>query len=710
MKKTSAFWLSCCILAGCSTTQPDNKMNLAPYPETRQDNQVDEYFGHAVADPYRWLEDDQSEETGKWVDAQNEVTYAYLDQLPKLTDIQARLTELMNYERLSAPRREGDFYFFSKNDGLQNQAVIYLKRGASADPEVFIDPNALSEAGTTSIDLLGASKDHTYIAYRRSEAGSDWSEIHVKEIATGKELPDVIKWAKFSDAVWYGNGFFYSRFPEPKEGGELSQANGNQRVFYHELGTDPAEDLLIYEDPERENVYVSVDLSEDESYLILYKRSGTNGFETWFKPTDTQAGGFSPLYTGFEQKNFVIDVVDGQFLVQTDVDAPNYKLVMVDPLNPTPDHWKTFIEEQDQPLERVSTGGGYLFTHYLKQAHTAVFQYDLQGNLLRELELPTLGTGYVGGGKREDEKLFLVFTSFNFPMTIYEVNLTSGETVPYFEPKVAFDPDLFEIKQEFVESTDGKKVSMFIVHRKDLELPGTHPTYLYGYGGFNVNLTPYFSTINMTMLEMGGILAIPNLRGGGEYGESWHREGMLENKQQVFDDFIACAEFLISEGYTSSEKLAIGGGSNGGLLVGACMTQRPELFAVCFPAVGVMDMLRYHKFTVGWGWIPEYGCADSSEQEFEYLYAYSPLHNLKEGTAYPATLVMTADHDDRVVPAHSFKFAATLQAAHQGEAPVLIRIEKNAGHGAGKPISKVIEEYSQQWAFFFYQTKGGMSS
>ncbi|GAB4408259.1 MAG: prolyl oligopeptidase family serine peptidase [Bacteroidia bacterium] len=675
---------------------------MITYPATRTVDTTDTYFGTEVPDPYRWLEDDRAPEVEAWVAAQNEVTQAYLDQIPFRGQLRDRIEALMDYPRISAPFKAGRYYFFYKNDGLQNQSVIYLQEGLDGEPMVFIDPNTLSEDGTVSVDLLGASDDNRYMAYSRSEAGSDWSEIRIIEIATQHELSDRLRWVKFSGAAWYEDGFFYSAYPAPEPGREYSAASENQRIFYHRLGDAQADDVLIYEDPANPNRYYGLGLTEDKAYMTLIVSTGTDGYETWFKPTEIAPGNFRPLFRGFEHKNNLVDHINGRFLVHTDVGAPNYRLVAVDPAQTDSSTWVDIIPESAHLLESAGTAGGKLFVTYIESAYSRVYQYEPDGSQQREIAMPAPGTVYMGDGKREDEFIFYTFTSFTYPNTIYRYDLATGQSSVFFQPEAAFDPSAFEARQVRYTSTDGTPVSLFLVHRKGLKMNGKNPVYLYGYGGFNVSMTPYFSSSIIAFLESGGVFAMPNLRGGGEYGEAWHRGGMLDKKQQVFDDFIAAAEYLIGEGYTSSDYLAIGGGSNGGLLVGACMTQRPELFRVAVPAVGVLDMLRYHRFTVGWGWIPEYGCADSSEAAFRTLFAYSPLHRLQDGTAYPATLVTTADHDDRVVPAHSFKFAARLQAAHAGTAPVLIRIETRAGHGGGKPTSKLIEEQADVWSFVLY--------
>jgi len=672
------------------------------YPDTKKVDHSDDYHGTLVGDPYRWLENDTAQDVAAWVQSQNKATFGYLDQIPFRKNIQDRITELINYPRYSSPMRAGEYYFFYKNDGLQNQPVIYVQKGLTGKPEVFIDPNTLSKEGTTAISLIGFSNDDKYAAYSRSDAGSDWQEIRIMEIATKRELPDRLKWVKFSGASWQGNGFYYSRYPEPAKGAELSGNNQYHTVYYHRVGDDQSKDQLIYRDDKNPNMYHSAGVTEDERYLILYAQPGTDGFATYYK--DLQKGGdFVELFKGFSNKSSVVHNIGDRMLVLTDIDAPKYRLVEVDLKNPAKANWKTVIAQSDDLLQGVSTGGGYLYANYLKNATDRYFRYNYDGSGKQEIQLPGLGSAGGFSGKEDEQTLFYTFTSFIYPATIFKYDVKTGKSEPFFTSELKFNPQDYVEKQVFYTSKDGTKVSMFVVHRKGLELNGANPAYLYGYGGFNVSLTPSFSASRLVLLENGGVFAMPNLRGGGEYGEEWHQAGMLLKKQNVFDDFISAGEYLIQEGYTNKEKLAIAGGSNGGLLVGACMTQRPDLFAVAFPAVGVMDMLRYHKFTVGKGWIPEYGSSDEPEH-FANLIKYSPLHNLKPGVSYPATMITTADHDDRVVPAHSFKFAAELQAKHQGDNPVLIRIETNAGHGAGKPVGKVIEEQTDMWSFFFYNT------
>ena len=673
------------------------------YPDTRKDSTViDDYHGTKVTDEYRWLEVDTSAEVKSWVTDQNKVSFGYLESIPYRDAIKERYEELFNYVKLGSPSKRGDYYFFSKNDGLQNQSVIYYQKGIDGEPEVFLDPNSMSEDGTVSINLLGFSSDDKYVAYAQSSSGSDWQEIHVMEVASKKKMPDVLKWVKFSSANWYDGGFFYSRYPAPNDGLELSAKNEYHAVYYHKLGTDQSEDKKIFGNENEPLIYHFCSVTESKDYLVLYASTGTDGYETYYKNLK-QDGAITSLFKGFKNKSSVIDNIGDHLLVTTDIGAPKYRLIDIDLKSPEEKSWKEIIPETKDLLEGVRTGGGYLWADYLKDVTTRIYRYDMNGQNKKEVKLPGLGTASGFGGRKDDKEFFYSFTSFTIPNTIYKYNIATGTSEEFFESNLKFDPKDYIEKQIFYTSKDGTKIPMFIVHKKGLVLDGTNPTYLYAYGGFNVNLTPSFSTSRIILLENGGVFAMPNLRGGGEYGEEWHQAGMLHNKQNVFDDYIAAAEYLIDEKYTSQDKLAIAGGSNGGLLVGAAMTQRPDLFAATFPAVGVMDMLRYHKFTVGWGWVPEYGSSEDPEQ-FENLLSYSPLHNLKEGIEYPATMITTADHDDRVVPAHSFKFGAKLQEVHEGDNPVILRIAVDAGHGAGKPTSKIIEEEADRWSFFFYNT------
>ena len=672
------------------------------YPETAREGVVDNYHGTEIADPYRWLEDDNSERTAEWVKAQNEVTFGYLNSLPQREAIRERLTELWNYPTQSAPSKRGEWYYISRNSGLQNQSVIYRKRNLSdTEEEVFFDPNTLSEDGTVALNTGTFTKDGRYFAYSLASAGSDWVEIFVLDTKTMKPLSDHIKWVKFSGASWTrdGRGFYYSAYDAPKQGdGVYSAQNTNQKVYFHRLGTKQEEDILIFEDKKNPLHYHHGGESEDGKWQFITSSAGTSGTQLLYKRTSERR--WRTMFKGFEYDYYLLDCYNDEAMIMTNDHAANYRLVGV---NLATGKQYDIIPEGDSLLEAVGMAGDYLFAEYLIDAQNKIFQYDRKGNLVREVELPIIGS--VGGfdGEREDKEVYYAVTNYTTPGTIYRYDIESGKSELYHRAEVKFDSEKYETEQIFFESKDGTRVPMFVSHKKGLKLNGKNPCYLYGYGGFQINLTPSFSTTAVMFMEQGGVWCVVNLRGGSEYGEEWHKGGMLENKQNVFDDFIAAAEYLIEKGYTSSEKLAIAGGSNGGLLVGACMTQRPDLYAVALPAVGVLDMLRYHRFTIGHGWVVEYGSADNKEQ-FEYLLKYSPLHNLREGVEYPATLVTTGDHDDRVVPVHSFKFAAELQHCHKGKNPVLIRIDTNAGHGAGKPTSKRIEEVADTFAFVFENT------
>jgi prolyl oligopeptidase len=679
------------------------------YPETKKLEGVgDDLHGTYVADPYRWLENDTSAETADWVKRQNAVTDSYLDKIPYRKDIAKRYEQLFNFPKVSAPIKVGELYFQYRNSGLQNQSVIYVRKGINGEDKVFIDPNAIDPKGTTSIGLGGYSNDHRYMVVNIQRAGSDWQEFEMWDLKEMKKLADKLNWIKFSGASWYKDGFFYSRYPTPVKGTELSAASQWQKVYYHKLGDRQENDRLVYENTENPNLYMGVGVTEGEEFATLYITTGTDGFEQYFH--DLRKGGIPtpatkwvPLQTGFDHKTSILeyDPKRDRLLVRTDVEAPTYRLVAVDPAKPEKENWKDIIPAKKDLLTGVSITGGKLFADYLKDVTTRIYRYEMDGSGEIEVQLPGLGSAGGFGGEREDTFTFYSFTSFTDPGTIYRYDITTGKSEIYFRPDLKFDPEQYVTEQVFYPSKDGTKVPMFIVYKKGIKKDGQNPALLYAYGGFNISLSPSFSTSRMILLEQGGVFALANLRGGGEYGEEWHKAGMKEKKQNVFDDFISAAEFLVKEKYTSSERLAIEGGSNGGLLVGAVMTQRPELFKVAFPAVGVLDMLRFQKFTAGFGWVPEYGSAEASVDEFNYLRKYSPLHNIKPGTNYPATMVMTADHDDRVVPAHSFKFISALQEAHDGENPVLIRVETDAGHGAGKPTHMIIDEQADKWSFFF---------
>jgi len=674
------------------------------YPDAKKVEQQDDYFGTIVKDPYRWLEDDNSAETKAWVEKENAITQNYLSKIPFRDDVKSRLEKMWNYAKYSAPQKEGAYYYYYKNDGLQNQAVLYRQKGLNGTPEVFIDPNVMSKDGTAAIGTPGFSKNYKYAVYLEAQAGSDWQEAQVMNVDDKNLLKDDIKYIKFSGTSWKGDdGFYYSRYPEPDEKNKLTTQNQYHKVYYHKLGTSQSEDKLIYEDKEHPLRTIGAALSEDEHFLIINKSEGTSGAELWVKDMTNSSpeNEFTLLIKGFDTEADFIDNDGDQLLVRTNADAPNYKVVLIDPKNPGKENWKTIVPERKELLEGVSTAGGKMILSYLKDASSKVYQSNYKGNIEREIKLPGIGSASGFGGNKEDKEIFYSFSSFNYPPTIFKYDIATGKTTLFRKSEVSVDPEKYETIQSFYTSKDGTKVPMFITYKKGLQLNGNNPTLLYGYGGFNIPMTPGFSISIAFFLEQGGVYAEANLRGGNEYGEAWHKAGMLQNKQNVFDDFIAAAEFLIKNKYTSSDKLAIRGGSNGGLLVGAAMTQRPELFKVAIPQVGVMDMLRYHKFTIGWAWATEYGRSDKKE-DFENLYKYSPLHNLKPGVTYPATLITTADHDDRVVPAHSFKFAATLQEYNDGTNPTLIRIETKAGHGAGKPTSKQIEEAADIWSFVMY--------
>lgn len=672
------------------------------YPASRKDSVIDDYHGVKVEDPYRWLEDDNSEETKAWVKAQNKVTFDYLQAIPQRETLRARLEKVWNYERMGLPYEYGGRWFFTRNSGLQNQSVLYVTDSLDAEPRVLLDPNTLSADGTTSLTETAPSEDGKRLVYGISKGGSDWQEFHVKDVDTGTDLPDVLEWIKFSGASWAkdGSGFYYSRYPQPKEGAALTEMNKNQRVYFHRLGTPQSEDPLIYERPDHSDWGLSASVTDDGGYLIINVSKGTDPKKlVFYKDLTAPNAPVVELLNDFDAAYEFIDNVGPVFYFHTDLDASNYRVISIDITSPERKNWKEIISESVDKLDNVSSVGGQLFCEYLQNAHSVMKSFDLDGKLRREIKLPGLGT--IGGfnGRRRDKETFYLYTSFTSPGAIYRYDVTSGKSTLYREPKVDFDSSAYETTQVFVPGKDSTRVPMFIVHRKGIKLDGSNPCLLYGYGGFNVSLTPGFSISRAVWLEMGGVFAMANLRGGGEYGEDWHQAGTKLNKQNVFNDFIACAEWLQKEGYTSSSKLAIQGGSNGGLLVGACITQRPELFAAALPAVGVMDMLRFHQFTIGWAWKSDYGSSDNPS-EFKALHAYSPLHRLAPGIRYPATLVTTGDHDDRVVPAHSFKFAARLQECQTKDGPpVLIRIQTSAGHGAGTALTKVIEESADQWAF-----------
>jgi len=678
------------------------------YPETKRVDVVDDYFGTKVADPYRWLEDDNSAETKAWVKAENEVTFKYLKKIRARKKIEKRLTELWNYEKYGLPWKKGGKYFFSKNDGLQNQSVLYVQNKLDAKPEVLLDPNKLSEDGTVALAITSISEDGKYLAYGTSSGGSDWRDMFVRNVETKKDLSDHLKWIKFSGASWSkdGKGFYYCKYPEPEKGHELTQRNTNQMVFYHKVNSSQDADVLVYQDKKHPKRGFYPFVTDDGKYLVIFVSQGTDSRNRVYY-MDLAKGIKSRvvrLLDKFDASYSFIDNDGKKFYFRTDLNAPKGRIVEIDLKRPAKRHWKEIIPEKNDVISSVTVVNNEFVTSYMHDAYNKVYIYKKNGKFKKEIALPAIGSVSGISGEKKDTEMFYGFSSYSYPYTIYKYDFKKGESRIFRSPKVKFNPSDFKTEQVFYESRDGTSVPMFISYKKGLKKNSPNPCYLYGYGGFDISLTPYFSVSNLQWMEMGGILAIPNIRGGGEYGIDWYKQGVLGKKQNVFDDFISAAEYLINKGYTSREKIAIGGGSNGGLLVGACMTQRPDLYAAALPAVGVMDMLRYHKFTIGWAWASDYGRSDNPN-DFKFLYAYSPYHNLKQGVSYPATLVTTADHDDRVVPAHSFKFAARLQYCQAGDAPVLIRIETRAGHGAGKPTSKQIEEQADKWAFLVKNLK-----
>jgi len=681
--------------------QQNGEVKKLNYPAAPASNQVDDYHGTKVADPYRPLEDPDSAPTREWIEAENKLTFGYLEQIPVRDKIRARMKELLSYERFTVPSKKGTRYFYTHNTGLQNQGVIYWLSSLDAAPKLLLDPNTLSSDGTIAINSSTVSDDGELLAYSLSVSGSDWVEWHVRDVATGKDLPDIIKWSKFSGASFTkdSKGFFYSRYDEPKEQTKLRDSNYYQKLYYHKLGTPQSEDALIYKRDDQKEWGFGGHVTDDGDYLIIHISEGTDPKNrVYYKDLTNPA---SEVVALLDEKDAVYNFIDNDgpiFWFVTNLNAPLSKVIAIDTRNPSREHWKTIIPESNDALQGASTVDNKFVVSYLKDAHSEVKIFDVSGKPLRTVDAPGLGTMQGFDGKRKDKETFYSFTSYSTPVTVYRYDLANGQSTVFRKPAVKFNTDDYETKQVFYRSKDGTRIPMFISAKKGVKLDGTNPTVLYGYGGFDISLTPTFAVSNLVWMEMGGVYVVANLRGGGEYGEPWHLAGTKLQKQNVFDDFISAAEWLIANKYTRSSKLAILGGSNGGLLVGACMAQRPDLFGAALPHVGVMDMLRFHKFTIGWAWTSDYGSADDPE-DFKALYKYSPLHNLKPGTKYPPTLIQTADHDDRVVPAHSFKFAAALQAAQAGDAPVLIRIETKAGHGAGKPISKAIDEIADQWSF-----------
>jgi prolyl oligopeptidase len=700
MKKNSLLQTTL-FIAITSCTMPKENAVTMKYPVTFKTDTVDTYFDIKVPDPYRWLENDTSKATGDWVKSQNEVTFGYLKAIPFRDQIKKRLEEVYNYERLSAPFKEGDYYYFYKNDGLQNHSVLYRKKGIDGQPEVFLDPNNFSKDGTSALGGISLTKDGSMAAYLIQEGGSDWRKAVVIKTADKSMIGDTLRDLKFTGISWRGNeGFYYSSYDKPK-GSELSAKTQYHKIYYHKLNTPQKSDVLIFGGEKNPRRYANASLTEDERFLVISARTSTTGNELYAQDLKDPKGKLVTIVENFDNDHNIVDNNGSRLIIQTNLGAANSKIVEVDFENPFVENWKDIVPETQEAMQSVSTAGKKLLIDYLKDASTLIKQFDYSGKLEREVELPGIGSAGGFSGKMGDKEVFYTFTSFTYPATIFKYDLGSGKSVVYEKPKVDFNSDDYETKQVFYASKDGTKIPMFITHKKGLAFDGKNATLLYAYGGFNVSLTPAFSTSRIVWLENGGVYAQPCLRGGGEYGEKWHLAGTKMNKQNVFDDFIAAAEYLIKEKYTSSNYLAIEGGSNGGLLVGATMTQRPELMKVALPAVGVMDMLRYNKFTAGAGWAYDYGTAEDSKEMFEYLKKYSPVHAFKHGTSYPATLVTTADHDDRVVPAHSYKFAATMQENHVGDNPVLIRVETKSGHGSSN-LSKAIEERADEFAFTWY--------
>lgn len=694
--KTATLLLSGIMVMACA---PQQKKLV--YPETAKVDTVDVYFGTEVPDPYRWLENDTSAATAAWVEAENKVTNEYLARIPFREQLLKRLTSLADYEKIGAPFKKHGKYYFFKNDGLQNQSVLYVQDSLEGEPRVFLDPNKLSDDGTVALTGIYFSNNGKYAAYTISRSGSDWSEIYVMDAATGKLLEDHLQWAKFTGAAWKGDGFYYSAYDAPTKGKEFSNVNENHKIYYHKIGTPQADDQLVYRNPKQPKRFYNTETSEDERFLFIYESGAGRGNNLFLKDLNKPNAPIVQLTTDFDYQYYPIEVIDNRIYLYTNYGAPKNRIMVADIRQPKLENWQELVSEDESVLSNAKMIGGKLFLTYDKDASNHAYVYDLNGKQQHEIKLPSLGSASFSGTK-DDKECFFGFTSFTIPGAIYRYDMDSNTSNLYRAPKVEFNSDDFLTEQVFFPSKDGVMIPMFLTYKKDLKKEGSNPVFLYGYGGFGVSLNPGFSTSRIPFLENGGIYAQVNLRGGSEYGEDWHIAGTKMNKQNVFDDFISAAEYLIDNKYTNPEKIAIVGGSNGGLLVGACMTQRPELFKVAVPQVGVMDMLRYHKFTIGWNWASDYGTSEDSKEMFEYLQGYSPLHNLKPGTKYPATLITTADHDDRVVPAHSFKFAATLQECNDGTNPTLIRIDSKAGHGAGKPMTKVLEEQADVYGFIMY--------
>ncbi|MDP2888963.1 MAG: prolyl oligopeptidase family serine peptidase [Bacteroidota bacterium] len=696
MKNPIFYLLAFAFMMSC-TQKPIN------YPPTAKGDVKDTYFGTEVEDPYRWLEDDNSAETAEWVKAQNQLTFGYLEKLPFRDQINSRLTELWDYPKYGTPSKEGDKYFIYKNSGLQNQNVLYTTNDMAVEPTVLLDPNTLSDDGTAALTSVTVSDDGKYLVYQLAKSGSDWNEIFVKNIETLELLPDHIDWVKFSGISWFNDGFFYSAYDKPEARSELSKANEFQKVYFHKLGAEQSEDQLIVSDQNNPKLMFGAGVTDDKRFLLISKSKGTSGNALEIKDLSKNDAAFVSLMDSYGSEFNPVENQGGDLYVLTNYKAPKYRLIRINTNQPEEKNWMDIIPEKKDVLESVVMIGGKLVVNYMTDAHSKTEVYSYDGVLDHEVQLPGIGTVSAFSGKKEENIAYYSYTSYNTPGEIYKYDFTTKESSLHFRPEVKFNPDDFEVKQEFFASKDGTMVPMFIVSKKGIELNGNNPTLLYGYGGFNVSRKPDFSPSRIAFLENGGVYVVASLRGGGEYGEEWHKSGTKLQKQNVFDDFIAAAEYLISKKYTSSEKLAIQGGSNGGLLVGAVTNQRPELFKVALPAVGVMDMLRFHKFTIGWAWASDYGTSEDNSEMFNYLYGYSPYHTIKKGTAYPAVLATTADHDDRVVPAHTFKYMARMQELNaQNKLPLLVRIDTKAGHGAGKPTAKVIEEHTDIWSFVFY--------
>jgi prolyl oligopeptidase len=681
----------------------DSGTGRLTYPETKKVDVVEDYFGTKVPDPYRWLENDTAPDVAAWVEAENKVTFGYLDKIPYRAQIRKRLETLLNYPRYSAPTRRGENFIFAKNDGLQNQSVFYIQKGLDGPPDLLLDPNKFAADGTSQLGGFALSESGKYVAYAISEGGSDWRDYYILDVATRKALPDHLEWVKFSGTSWVGDeGFFYNRYPQPESGKKMAGKNEYQKTYYHKIGTPQSEDKLVYEDNEHPQRRQGVGVTEDQRFEILSvsdSSAGKRGNSLFFRERGKADQAFTPIISEIGEDSYgVVDNVKDKFLIETDHGAPNGKVVLYDPQTKT---WKDFLPERPEPLQNAGTAGGKLFAIYLKDVTTRAYVYSLDGKLENEIQLPGLGSAGGFGGRKDDKFIFYSFTSFNYPPTIFKYDIATKKSTVFRTVEIpGFNAPEYEVKQVFYNSKDGTRVPMFITYKKGLKLDGNNPTVLYGYGGFNISTNPGFSALRIALLEQGVVYASANMRGGGEYGEKWHEAGTKLKKQNVFDDFIAAAEYLIAQKYTSPSKLAIQGASNGGLLVGAVANQRPDLFKVVHQHAGVMDMLRFHKFTIGSAWIADYGSSEQNEAQFKALYAYSPIHNVKAGTKYPAVLITTADHDDRVVPAHSFKYAAVLQAAQAGDNPILIRIDTKSGHGASS-TTKTLEQQTDIYAFLF---------